>query len=57
MTYLERFKSEKNVVVSLFGSKLLDGHVEATDAYRNIPAGDANAQARLQKEMKNKALE
>ena len=57
LTYLEKFKSEKNVVVSLFGNKLLDGHVENTDAYRNIPSGDADAKARLQKEMKDKALE
>ena len=28
MSYLERFKSEQNVVLGLFGKKLIDGHVE-----------------------------
>ena len=28
MSYLERFKSKRNVVLSLFGKKLLNGHVK-----------------------------
>ena len=41
LIYLEKFKNEKNMVVSLFGSKMLDGHVKNTKAYLDITGGDA----------------
>ena len=58
VSYLERFKSEINVVVSLFGSGLLDGHVENTVAYQDlgISITDATALKDAQDEMKAKAL-
>ena len=37
-SYLEKFKSEKNVVVSLFGKGLLHGHVENTSEYKELTA-------------------
>ena len=57
LTYLEKFKSEKNVVVNLLGEKILDGHVENTQAYRDISDADVDAQGKEQKDMKPKALE
>ena len=57
LTYLEKFKSEKNVVVSLFGEGMLDGHVESTQDYKNISDANATQQASEQKEMKKKAYE
>ena len=58
VSYLERFKSEVNVVVSLFGSGLLDGHVENTAAYRELQTDitDVDARKEAQDEMKSKAL-
>ena len=58
VSYLERFKSEKNVVVSLFGTGLLDGHVEKSSAYRDLDTSIADAAARKQAQdaMKTKAL-
>ena len=53
--YLEKFKSEKNVVVSLFGEGFLNGHVENTQDYKDISDADATQQAREQREMKEKA--
>ena len=46
LTYLEKFKSEKNVVVSLFGEGMLNGHVESTQDYKNISDANATQQAR-----------
>ena len=57
MGYLEKFKSEKNVVVSLFGERMLDGHVENTQEYKDIPDADVNMQRAQQNEMKSKANE
>ena len=57
MGYLEKFKSEKNVVVSLFGERLLDGHVENTQEYKDIPDANADLQRAQQKEMKSRANE
>ena len=58
VSYLERFKSEVNVVISLFGLGLLDGHVESTTTYRELGANitDAAALKEAQDEMKDKAL-
>ena len=58
VSYLERFKSEINVVVSLFGSGLLDGHVENTAAYQDLGTNitDATALKDAQDKMKAKAL-
>ena len=57
LTYLEKFKSEKNVVMSLFGEGILNGHVERTQEYKDISDADTVQQAREQKEMKDKAHE
>ena len=46
MTYLEKFKSERNVFVSLFGEGILNGHVENTQEYRDISDIDDTLQAR-----------
>ena len=53
MGYLEKFKSEKNVVVSLFGERLLDGHVANTQEYKDISDANADLQRAEQKEMKS----
>ena len=45
MTYLEKFKSERNVVINLFGKRILDEHVENTKDYQDIPDGDTTIQA------------
>ena len=37
--YLERFKSERNVISSLFGDKILDEHVEKSAEYKVLPPG------------------
>ena len=57
-TYLERFKSERNVVVSLFGKGILDGHVKNTTEYIDLTSTivDASDLRDAQKEMKKKAL-
>ena len=57
MGYLEKFKSEKNVVVSLFGKGLLDGHVENTQEYKDISDVNTDLQRAEQKEMKSQAHE
>ena len=49
LSFLERFKSERNVVVTLLGDKLIDGYVENTQEYCSIPGG--GDQLRLQKKM------
>ena len=58
VSYLERFRSEVNVVVSLFGSSLLDGHVENTIAYQDLgnSIADAAALKLAQDEMKDRSL-
>ena len=57
MSYLERFKSEKNVVLGLFGKTLLDGHVENMPAYADLNSiTDAADRAREQQTMKDKTL-
>ena len=57
MTYLEKFKSERNVVINLFGKRILDEHVENTKDYQDIPDVDTTIQAQQQKAMKTEALE
>ena len=54
LTYLERFKAERNVVLSLFGDTILSGYVENTDDYKSITGTDVDAQ---QKKMKKEAQE
>ena len=39
-TYLERFKSGKNLTMNLFGSSILDGYVENMATYRDIITTD-----------------
>ena len=56
LSFLERFKSERNVVISLLGDHLIDGYVENTQEYKDIPDGDTTVQERLQNEMKKSAL-
>lgn len=40
LTHLERFKSERNIVNSLFGNELIDAHVKRAHEYLNLPIGD-----------------
>ena len=56
MSYLERFKSGKNVVTGLFGNKIIDGYVEKLQSYRDLSvvAADANALAVVHVEKKKK---
>ena len=56
VNYLERFKSERNVMRSLFESRLLDSFVENTLEYQNLPLGTdlANQQLDQKKAMMNK---
>ena len=58
MSYLERFKSERNVVLSLFGKKLLDGHVENMPQYAELQTtiADNVARERAEKKMKDETL-
>ena len=58
MSYLERFKSERNVVLGLFGKKLLDGHVENMPTYTDLDTAIADdaARARAQQKMKDETL-
>ena len=57
MSYLERFKSERNVVIGLFGKKLLDGHVENMPAYADLNSiADAADRSRQQQTMKDESL-
>ena len=37
--YLKRFKSERNLTASLFGSRLLDSFIENTLEYQNLTVG------------------
>ena len=39
LNYLERFKLERNVMRSLFGSSLLDAFIKNNLDYKNIPLG------------------
>ena len=39
MHYLERFKSERNVISSLYGNKILDEYTEKTEEYKSLPTG------------------
>ena len=57
MTYLEQFKSERNIVKSLFGNRLLYGNVKNTSDYRNITCIDATDLVRQKKEMKYSAMD
>ena len=54
--YLERFKSEKNVMMSLFAQKLLDGFVEDSQEYQDLPGGTdlADRQVGVKKRTMNK---
>ena len=56
-TYLERFKSEKNVVTNLFGHSILDGYVERLDSYQVITGTSEDDQKRLQKALKKAEME
>ena len=58
MSYLERFKSERNVVLGLFGKKLLDGHVENMPTYTDLDVtiADDAIRARAQQTMKDETL-
>ena len=58
MSYLERFKSERNVVLGLFGKKLLDGHVENMPAYTALQTtiADDAAIAIAEQKMKDNTL-
>ena len=40
LTYLERYKVERNVFLSLFGETVLDGYVKNTDKYKAITGAD-----------------
>ena len=54
MSYLERFHSERNVVLGLFGKNLLDGHVENMPAYAALQTTIADDAARAISEQKMK---
>ena len=56
LNYLERFKSENNVFVSLFGDRILDGYIENTKAYKDIPYVDVVLKYVQQKLMKEKCM-
>ena len=56
LTYLERFKSERDVVKSLFGNQLLNCHIECTEEYLNIDYFDAADLSKQKKEMKSSAM-
>ena len=47
VNYLERFKSERNMTRSLFGSRFLDSFVENTLEYQNLPLGSDLATQQL----------
>ena len=55
MSFLERFKSEKNVINSLLGDKILDGYVEQSKEYKALTAGTDLADR--QSAMKKNTLE
>ena len=45
LDYLSRFKSERNVMKSLFGKGMLDGFVENTPEYISLAIGDTAGEA------------
>ena len=53
--FLERFKSERNVISALFGDRILDEHVERSNEYKTLPTG--TDLAARQTAMKKKVLE
>ena len=59
MSYLERFKSERNVVLGLFGRKLLYGHVENMPSYKALDSTihDDVDRARTRQDMKERTLQ
>ena len=58
MSYLERFKSEQNVVLGLFGNKLLDVHVEDVPYCIVLDAvTDDTIRESFREEIKGKTLE
>ena len=55
MHFLERFKAEKNVISSMLGENILDGHVEQSSEYKALPTG--TDLAAKQAAMKKKVLD
>ena len=49
LNYLERFKAERNVVLSLFGDTILSGYVKNTAEYKAISGTNAEDQKKLMK--------
>ena len=56
LSYLKRFKAERNVVLSLFGNTILSGYVGNTVSYKAID-GTVVEKAKQQKQMKAEAQE
>ena len=56
VNYLERFKSERNVMLTLFGRNMLDVYVENTQKYKDITGTD-DENSSCQAEMKEAARE
>ena len=54
VTYLSRFKSERNVMFNLFGKNILDGYVEKTPEYTHAAtAGLTDEMTRLKERAMN----
>ena len=51
LDYLGRFKSERNVMLNLFGKKMLDGFAENTPKYLALPFGASVGQANVKKKL------
>ena len=56
LDYLGRFKSERNVMLNLFGKKMLDGFAENTPEYLALTFGDTVGQANVKKKALNNFL-
>lgn len=47
LSFLERFKSKRNIVISFLGNIFINGYVESTQENQDIPDGDTAVQLQL----------